>query len=82
MLFMERNQIVQTLASNGAHQPLAVSISLRGAHGCSQYSHAERPYLSIQVSGKVIGVNVAMLRDFGGSNFAIPVRYAKPLLSR
>ena len=32
--------------------------------------------------GKVIAVNVAMLRDFGGSNFAIPVRYAKPLLSR
>ena len=30
--------------------------------------------------GKVIAVNVAMLRDFGGSNFAIPVRYAKPLL--
>ena len=32
--------------------------------------------------GRVIAVNVAMLRDFGGSNFAIPVRYAKPLLSR
>ena len=31
-------------------------------------------------AGKVIAVNVAMLRDFGGSNFAIPVRYAKPLL--
>lgn len=30
--------------------------------------------------GKVIAVNVAVLRDFGGSNFAIPVRYAKPLL--
>jgi len=33
-------------------------------------------------AGKVIAVNVAMLRDFGGSNFAIPVRYAKPLLSK
>jgi len=32
-------------------------------------------------AGKVIAVNVAMLRDFGGSNFAIPVRYAKRLLS-
>jgi S1-C subfamily serine protease len=32
--------------------------------------------------GKVIAVNVAMLRDFGGSNFAIPVRYAKALLSK
>jgi len=30
--------------------------------------------------GKVIAVNVAMLRDFGGSNFAIPVRFAKALL--
>ncbi|MBV9434749.1 MAG: trypsin-like peptidase domain-containing protein [Acidobacteria bacterium] len=32
--------------------------------------------------GKVIAVNAAMLRDFGGSNFAIPVKYAKPLLLR
>jgi DNA-binding response OmpR family regulator/S1-C subfamily serine protease len=32
--------------------------------------------------GKVIAVNVAMLRDFGGSNFAIPVKFAKPLLPR
>jgi S1-C subfamily serine protease len=31
-------------------------------------------------AGKVIAVNVAMLRDFGGSNFAIPVHYVKPLL--
>jgi DNA-binding response OmpR family regulator len=32
--------------------------------------------------GKVIAVNVAMLRDFGGSNFAIPVFYAKRLLAQ
>ena len=32
--------------------------------------------------GKVIAINVAMLRDFGGSNFAIPVRFAKPLLPK
>jgi serine protease Do len=30
--------------------------------------------------GKVIGINFAMLRDFGGSNFAIPIRYGKSLL--
>jgi S1-C subfamily serine protease len=30
--------------------------------------------------GKVIGVNAAILRDFGGSNLAIPVRYADELL--
>lgn len=32
--------------------------------------------------GKVIAVNAAMLRDFAGSNFAIPIRYARPLLRR
>lgn len=31
-------------------------------------------------NGKVIGINFAVLRDFGGSNLAIPVRYAKDLL--
>jgi S1-C subfamily serine protease len=30
--------------------------------------------------GKVIGVNFAMLNDFGGSNLAVPVRYADELL--
>jgi DNA-binding response OmpR family regulator len=30
--------------------------------------------------GKVIGINFAMVREFGGSNFAIPVGYGKFLL--
>jgi serine protease Do len=30
--------------------------------------------------GKVIGINFAMVRDFGGSNFAIPIVYGKSLL--
>jgi len=30
--------------------------------------------------GKVIGVNFAILKGFGGSNFGIPIRYADPLL--
>jgi DNA-binding response OmpR family regulator len=30
--------------------------------------------------GKVIGINFAMVREFGGSNFAIPVGYGKTLL--
>jgi DNA-binding response OmpR family regulator len=30
--------------------------------------------------GKVIGINFAMVREFGGSNFAIPVTYGKSLL--
>jgi Response regulator containing a CheY-like receiver domain and a GGDEF domain len=31
-------------------------------------------------NGKVIGVNFAILKGFGGSNLAVPVRYAKELL--
>lgn len=30
--------------------------------------------------GRVIGINFAMVREFGGSNFAIPVGYAESLL--
>jgi hypothetical protein len=30
--------------------------------------------------GRVIGINFAVLRDFGGSNFAIPVSYGQSLL--
>ncbi len=33
-------------------------------------------------SGKVIGVNFAALHDFGGSNLAIPVRYAVELVKQ
>jgi DNA-binding response OmpR family regulator/S1-C subfamily serine protease len=33
-------------------------------------------------SGKVIGVNYAILKGFGGSNFGIPIRYAESLLKR
>jgi serine protease Do len=32
-------------------------------------------------AGKVIGINFAVLRDFGGSNLAVPSRYAKDLRS-
>jgi len=31
-------------------------------------------------NGKVVGVNFAVLRDFGGSNLAVPAKYAKELL--
>ncbi len=34
------------------------------------------------LDGKVIGVNYAVLRGFGGSNFGIPVRFAEPLLKK
>jgi serine protease Do len=30
--------------------------------------------------GKVIGINFAVLKDFGGSNLAVPAKYAKDLL--
>lgn len=32
--------------------------------------------------GSVIGVNYAILREFGGSNFGVPVRFARELLGR
>ena len=32
--------------------------------------------------GKAVGINYAMLEDFGGSNFGIPARYAERLLAR
>jgi S1-C subfamily serine protease len=32
-------------------------------------------------AGKVIGINFAMVREFGGSNFAIPAAYGKSLLT-
>ncbi len=32
--------------------------------------------------GKVIGVNYAVVRGFGGSNFGIPIRYAESLLKK
>jgi S1-C subfamily serine protease/DNA-binding response OmpR family regulator len=31
-------------------------------------------------NGKVIGINFAVLKDFGGSNLAVPAKYAKELL--
>ena len=31
-------------------------------------------------NGNVIGVNFAILNDFGGSNLAVPVRYADELV--
>ena len=31
--------------------------------------------------GKVIGINFAMVREFGGSNFAVPVGYGTSLLN-
>jgi DNA-binding response OmpR family regulator len=34
------------------------------------------------LEGKVIGVNFAILKGFGGSNFGIPIRLADPLLKK
>jgi len=31
-------------------------------------------------NGKVVGINFAVLKDFGGSNLAVPAKYAKDLL--
>jgi len=32
------------------------------------------------MDGRVIGVNFAITRDFGGSNFGVPIQYASRLL--
>src|SRR6202035_5586025 len=36
----------------------------------------------INQQGKVIGVTVAVLKGFGGSNFGIPIRLSQPLLGQ
>jgi serine protease Do len=35
----------------------------------------------IDEQGKVVGVTVAVLKGFGGSNFGIPIRLSQPLLA-
>jgi S1-C subfamily serine protease len=34
----------------------------------------------VAMTGRVVGVSYAVLRQFGGSNFAVPIRLALPLL--
>jgi serine protease Do len=36
----------------------------------------------INHDGQVIGVTFAVVRDFGGSNFGVPIRFAQPMLNR
>lgn len=36
----------------------------------------------INREGRVIGVTFAVVRDFGGSNFGVPIRYAQTMLKR
>jgi DNA-binding response OmpR family regulator/S1-C subfamily serine protease len=36
----------------------------------------------INRDGEVIGVTFAVVRDFGGSNFGVPIKYAEPLLKK
>ena len=36
----------------------------------------------INRDGEVIGVTFAVVRDFGGSNFGVPIRFAQPLLKK
>ena len=38
---VDRNQIIQTLAADGTDESLAASVGFRGAHGCSDGSHAK-----------------------------------------
>jgi len=56
-------------------------LSKTGKSGKEKQRQTEKrtavPFWS-NAEGKAIAVNVAVLRDFDGSNFAIPVRHAKP----
>jgi serine protease Do len=36
----------------------------------------------INRDGQVIGVTFAVVRDFGGSNFGVPIRFAEAMLNR
>jgi len=36
----------------------------------------------INRDGRVIGVTFAVVKDFGGSNFGVPIRYAQMMLKR
>jgi DNA-binding response OmpR family regulator len=81
----------KTLMTELAHRDLIRPINTQGHIGDvladkivydAQTTHGGSGGPLFNAEGKVIAVNVAMLRDFGGSNFAIPVRYAKPLLPR
>jgi S1-C subfamily serine protease/CheY-like chemotaxis protein len=46
----------------------------------AQTSHGGSGGPLFNSEGKVIGINFAMVRDFGGANFAIPIAYGKSLL--
>lgn len=81
----------KSLMTELAHRNLIRPINTQGHIGDvladkivydAQTTHGGSGGPLFNAEGKVIAVNVAMLRDFGGSNFAIPVRYAKPLLPR
>ena len=51
-----------------------------GLPSAEAFGEGERPAELAEWSGKVIGINVAMLKDFAGSNLAVPSRYANDLL--
>jgi S1-C subfamily serine protease/DNA-binding NarL/FixJ family response regulator len=85
------NGDAESLMKELAHRNLIRPINTQGHIGDvladkiiydAQTTHGGSGGPLFNAEGKVIAVNVAMLRDFGGSNFAIPVRYAKPLLPR
>jgi S1-C subfamily serine protease len=85
------NGDAESLMKELAHRNLIRPINTQGHIGDvladkiiydAQTTHGGSGGPLFNAEGKVIAVNVAMLRDFGGSNFAIPVRFAKPLLPK
>ncbi len=78
-------QVIERLASHGAISPLVTAgrlgdvqaerlvydaVTTSGGSGGPVFSR----------SGKVIAVNFAIMKEFAGSNFGVPVRYVRELL--
>ena len=61
-----------TLSDTTARQLIYDAVTTSGGSGGPVFD----------ADGEVIGVNFAVLRDFQGSNFGVPIRFARQLLAR
>lgn len=59
-----------TLSDVTAHQLIYDAVTTSGGSGGPVFGP----------DGEVIGINFAILRDFQGSNFSVPIRFVRPLL--
>jgi DNA-binding response OmpR family regulator/S1-C subfamily serine protease len=76
MAELERRNLIRPLTTQGHIGDVLADKIVYDAQTTSGGSGG--PVFNAQ--GKVIGVNFAVIRGFGGSNFGIPIRFAEPLL--